>query len=256
MSTIIYFIDDPKKKGVIRFVSSFRKGNWFRKDKNSYSLSLVDSEEFSDNTLLRRSIDRIKKDYPNAEIKCDSYSSFDERYSNQRFWLICRLNNSEYEDYYFGNDSGNKPCYTTDFGTARMYLTKRCANETLLTIQRGTRDRVFCREVVLNLVNELLTPQMMIVCEGKRSGVTKFFSRIEGGNRLRLVSTSGAATLYNYDMVMYMYEYLIQHNKNFNYAVLPKFNDNVNYKDIERYIREKKVSRMVVVDLQLKYINR
>ena len=55
---------------------------------------------------------------------------------------------------------------------------------------------------------------------------------------------------------MKMYEYLRTENKNFLYAVLPEFKDNVNCKNIEAYMREKKVSRMIVLDVQLKFLNR
>jgi hypothetical protein len=96
---------------------------------------------------------------------------------------------------------------------------------------------------------------MMITCTSKGSGVTKYFAR-EEGKRLRLVTTSNSAAKFDYETVMKMYEHLTQTNKNFLYAVMPVFKDNVRSSDIERYMREKKVSRMIVMDLQLKFLNR
>ena len=76
------------------------------------------------------------------------------------------------------------------------------------------------------------------------------------GNRLRLVETSFSASKFTYEIGLQMCEYLKQHNKNFLYAVLPDFKDNVSAKNIEQYMREHKVSRMIVMDLQLKFLNR
>jgi hypothetical protein len=94
---------------------------------------------------------------------------------------------------------------------------------------------------------------MMITCTSKGSGVTKYFSR-EEGRRLRLVTTSQAATKFNYEEALTMYEYLKQTNKNFLYAVIPVFKDNVSAKNIEQYMRDHKVSRIIVMDLQLKFL--
>ena len=106
------------------------------------------------------------------------------------------------------------------------------------------------------MTNELLSPVMMITCTTKREKqTTKYLARIEG-NRLRLVNTSNAAKKFTYEDAMKQYEYLVTHNKNFMYAVLPVFKDNVHCRNIESYMREKKVSRMIVMDLQLRFLNR
>ena len=73
---------------------------------------------------------------------------------------------------------------------------------------------------------------------------------------MRLVTTSDAATKFNYEDVLTQFEHLKQTNKNFLYAVLPAFKDNVNVKNIESYMKENGTSRMLIMDLQLKFMNR
>ena len=159
------------------------------------------------------------------------------------------------EEFYCGSDQYGKPEYTTDLNDVRFSLSESSINETLQTVRKSTRDRAYSRLVFLSLENKLLSPCMTITCTSKSSGVTKFFAR-EEGSRLRLVMTSQAATKFNYEDSIKMWEYLKQHNKNFLYAVMPDFKDNVSAKNIEQYMREHKVSRMIVMDLQLKFLNR
>lgn len=258
MGKIIYFIEDPARKCVIRFVKEYKRSRILRREKIQYTVSLEDSKFFygQDEKTEIKVVERIKRDYPNADIHCEDSHLFEEKFQNHRFWVICRANESNSVlDFYDGTDSNRKPTYTNDMECVRMMMSETVVLETLSTIQRCTRDRAYYAVVYLNLINELLTPVMMITCTRKATGETKYLARVED-NRLRLVKTSGAAAKFSYDKVVALWDYLKQHNKGFLYAVLPEFKDNVNCKDIENYMRNNNVSRMIVMDLQLKFLNR
>lgn len=255
MAKIVYFEENENQKCVIRFVKGYRRGRWFLREKIWYSYSVVDGLPFVDEETIALVTEKVKKDYPKAVIHCEEYQKFMTKHQLQKFWVIGRWNEDGREEFYSGNDQNNKPTYSEDMQEVRMMFAESSAKETLRTIQQTTRDRVYTRAVYLNLVNELLTPVFMITCTSKGNGETKFFKKLDG-NRVRMVGTSGAATKFTYEEVLERFAYLQQHNKNFLYAVMPVFKDNVNCKDIERYMKENKVSRMIVMDLQLKHLNR
>lgn len=256
MAKIVLFEENEKQKSVIRFVKSFRKKSWFKKERVEYTLIQTEAYWFVEDMLVPEFVtDRIKKDYPNAKVEVMEMDDFFEKYVLHRFWVIARYAEGYQEEYYCGHDQWNKATYTQDIPDVRMMFSESSAKETLRTIQQTTRDRVFIRTLYLNLVNELLTPMFMITCTSKGSQVTKYFAR-EEGKRLRLVTTSNAATRFDYEAVMKMFEHLRTTNKNFCYAVLPIFKDNVNSRNIESYMKEKRISRMLIMDLQLKFLNR
>lgn len=255
MAKIVYFEENENQKCIIRFVKGYRRGRWFLREKIWYSYSIVDGLPFVDEVTIALVTAKVKKDYPKAVIHCEEYQKFMAKYQLQKFWVIGRWNENGLEEFYSGSDQNNKPTYSEDMQDVRMMFAESSAAETLRTIQQTTRDRVYTSVVYLNLVNELLTPVFMITCTSKGNEQTKYYRKVDG-NRLRLVSTSEAATKFNYENVIQMWEFLKTHNKNFLYAVLPVFKDNVNCKDIERYMKENKVSRMVAMDLQLKHLNR
>lgn len=255
MLRMISFREDRDKPSAIRFVQSYRPKKWLRREKISYCLSADQAEDFTDGELLALASARIMRDYPRAVIMCDDYSTFMDRCLNNRFWLIGRWNDDDKEEFYCGNDRDGKPEYTTDLNESRFSLSESSVNETLRTIRKSTRDRVYKKLAFLTIENGLLAPCMMIVCASKRTGDVKYFAREECG-RLRLVKTSDAATKYDYDAALRMFEYLTNRNKHFYYSVLPVFKHNVHARDIENYMRENKVSRMIVLDLQLKFLNR
>ena len=76
------------------------------------------------------------------------------------------------------------------------------------------------------------------------------------GARLRLNTTSDAAGKFTYKEVLATFEYLQTHNKNFLYAVLPVFKENVHCKQLENYLKKNKVSRMVQMTTKLRWLNR
>lgn len=255
MEKYVIFREDKSKNGVYLFVKKFVPKRWFRREKIEYCASADQAELFADNEVMAKVCDRIKKDFPNAEIWCEDYGTFTDKFVNHRFWVIGRWRDDSTEEFFCGSDQNGKPCYSTDMNEVRFSLSETSTNETLQSIRKSTRDRVYSRVMFLSLENELLSPCMMITCTSKGSGVTKYFAR-EEGKRLRLVLTSEAAAKFDYETVLRMYEYLRIHNKNFSYAVLPVFKDNVSAKNIEAYMRANKVSRMIVMDLQLKFLNR
>lgn len=255
MKRIIYFEENENQKSIIRFVKGYRRARWFLREKIWYSYSVVDGLPFVDEETIALVTTKVKKDYPKAVIHCEEYQQFMNKHQLQKFWVIGRWNENGREEFYSGNDQNNKPTYSEDMQEVRMMFAESSAKETLRTIQQTTRDRVFIRTLYLNLVNELLTPMFMITCTSKGSQVTKYFAR-EEGKRLRLVTTSNAATRFDYEAVMKMFEHLRTTNKNFCYAVLPIFKDNVNSRNIESYMKEKRISRMLIMDLQLKFLNR
>lgn len=249
------FREDKDKHGVYLFVKKFVPKKWFRKEKIEYCISADQAEYFTDNELLAKVCERVKKDFPNAEIFCEGYRTFIDRMVKHRFWVVGRWRDDSTEEFYHDSDRHGKPEYTKDLQSVRFSLSESSANETLRTIRKCTRDRVYTRMVFLSLENELLSPCMMITCTSKGNGETKFFKKLDG-NRVRMVGTSGAATKFTYEEVLERFVYLRQHNKNFLYAVMPVFKDNVSARNIENYMKENKVSRMIVMDSQLKHLNR
>lgn len=254
MEKYVIFREDKTKSGVYLFVKKFKPKKWFRREKIEYCVSADQASTFEPE-VMAKVCDRIKRDYPNAEIICDDYRSFTDRMAKHRFWVIGRWKEDSTEEFFCDSDQNGKPCYSSDMNEVRFSLSETSTNETLQRIRKSTRDRVYSRVMFLSLENELLSPCMMITCTSKGNGQTKYFAR-EEGRRLRLVLTSEAAAKFDYETVLNMYEYLRIHNKNFAYAVLPVFKDNVRSSDIEAYMQTKKVSRMIVMDLQLKFLNR
>lgn len=255
MGKIIYFVEDPKKKCAFRFVSGFIKKRWFRRARIEYSSDMKDAAyyDYKDEDF-KGVAEKILSDYPNAIIHVSKDDEFLKEYRWHKFFAIRRWGEDE-DEFYEDIGIDKKAVYSTDIEDARMMFSEKTALETLRTIQQTTRDKVNVRTMYLNMVNELLEPVMMITCTNKKNGETKYFKKLDG-NRIRLVSTSESAEKFDYDTSVKTWEYLRTHNKNFLYAVLPVFKDNVNCKDIERYMKEKNVSRTVCMDLQLKYLNR
>lgn len=255
MERIIYFEENREQGSVIRFVKLFRKKRFLRKERVEYSIICTDAFIFEEGEGIPTFIaERINKDYPCAKVHVSKLSDFFEKYFLHRFFVIARHTDDGIEDYYCGRNLSNDIAFTQDTQEISMILAHSSAEETLRTIQQTSRGKVFIRTLYLNLVNELLTPMFLITCTGKGSGGTKFFSKLDG-NRLRLVATSFAAAKFTYEDVLTKFTYLQTHNKNFLYAVLPVFKDNVNCRNIESYMRENNISRMVAMDLQLKHLN-
>lgn len=261
MVKMICFEEKEGKPGVIRFVSSYQRRKWYRRERIDYTIDVLrsNSDKKFSKSYSEDDFDAIrayiKKDFPEAKIYETDFESFVENHANNRFWVICTYLKNGRIGYYCDNDQNMKAEYTEDLTDVRMIFSESSAYETFRNIQRSTRDRVWVMEIYLNLTNELLTPVMMITCTSRKTDKTKYFARLEG-NRVRLVNTSDAAARYPYEEVIKMYEYLLTHNKNFLFAVMPTFKDNVNCRDMKAYIKDKKISRMIAMDMKLRYLRR
>lgn len=258
MAIFIYFEESDKRKCAIRFVSNYRTAKWYRREKIGYSLLATSGMPVTEATELQKIYLRIEKDYPDARIYCTEWEVFRDLHKKRQFWVICKFNeNSEIDGYYSCTKRGNVE-WTNDIDDADIYLDNQTADESGRTIGQLCQPdtKIGIAQIYLNLVNELLTPIFMITCTsktGKQS--TQYFAKLDG-NRLRLVRTSDAAKKFTYSDVLAMFEHLKSHNKNFLYAVLPAFKDNVHCNDIERYIGDMRVSRLVQMDIKLKSLNK
>ena len=258
MGRIIYFEETEKRRCAIRFVKNFRKKGWLRKERIEYSFFSIEGTPFIDNEVMAMVCERIKKDYPDAKIYCTEWSEFEKTFNTHKFWVICTYDEKGDAAGYFTHIAGKNVKWTNDIEDAEISLDRKSASDSADNIRKlcGPGARVTVKSVYVNLVNLLLTPIMMITCTSKSGKEeTKYFARLKG-NRIRLVNTSEAARKFTYTEVLEMYEHLQTHNKNFLYAVLPVFKDNVHYKNLEAYIKEKNVSRMVQMTTKLKWINR
>lgn len=255
MSKIVIFKEGGGRKCPIRFVKDFRAGGWFRRERVSYTIINIESYSFSDGEEVPDFVkERILKDWPGADISVLTIEEFYEKYAKQEFWAIARYT-GDAEDYYCGLDKDKRAAYTSDIQDAFIMLSDISAEETLTTIQMTTRDKVFVRPLYLNLINELLTPTLMITCTNKNSGKTRYFKKLEG-KRVRMVDTSNAATKFTYNNAINFFTYLHRITKNFSFAVLPAFKDNVAAHNIEDYMREEKITRSIAMALKLKHFNK
>ena len=265
MGIIIYFEENGKSKSVIRFVRGYRNKGWFRKERIEYSLTVSNCCLFLDNEkVVFKVCERIKKDFPEAKIYCTESSAFYRKYENHEFYVITKCDNGYNDRESYANDSGHSYYsgmangdihWTTDLNDTEIYFDYESASEAVNHI-RKKGGKVFAKTVFLNLINGLMEPCFMITCTSKRGKEeTKYFSHLEG-NRLRLVSTSANAKKFTYREVLETFEYLKTKNKNFLYVVMPVFKENVNCKNLESYIKENKISRMVQMTTKLRWLNR
>ena len=258
METIIYFEENGKKHGVIRFVSGYRKKRFLRKERIEYTFSSASSKDFIDEEEIGMVLERIKKDYPDAVIHLTTWDKFLERYKKHVFWLIAYIDDIGQKSpsgYYSGSSRGNVE-WTNDIEDAEIGLDDNTTDDTVNNIRKSTGKKVFMMPVYLDLVNGLLEPNFMITCTGKKGKQeTKYFARMEGA-RLRLNTTSDAAKKFTYKEVLAMFEFLQSNNKNFLYAALPVFKENVHYKQLDNYLKKNKVSRMVQMTTKLRWMNR
>ena len=258
MEGIIYFEENPKKNGVIRFVSKYQRKRFLRRESIAYSSCVFTAPIFTNEEIIERVFARVRKDYPDAKIYCTYCFEFVEKYKTHRFWMIARYGgkSSNEPDAYFSAIIKKDVVWTQYFEDAELWLDREKAEEAVKTIRQASGERIALSLVYLNLINCLLTPVMMIVCTSKSGKKEmKYLSKIEG-NRLRLVNTSDSAMRLTFADAQETFDHLVSNNKNFHYAVLPAFKENVFYKDIEKYVYEKKISRKVALTMKLKYLQR
>lgn len=257
MGKIIYFEDGKEKNSAFRFVTYYRKKSWFKKERIEYTFSNYLANPFFDDAVVTSVSERVKKDYPNAKIYCTEISDFIAKCRTHAFWVICQHDADSNVIGYYSLVIGKNVEWTNDIEDAELTMDPDSANQTADNLRRlCAGKKIGVQRVYLSLENMLLTPIMMITCTSKRGKEeTKYFARIEG-NRIRLVETSDFARRNTYKDALDAFEYLQSHNKNFKYAVLPVFKDNVHYRNLEAYVKEKNLSRMVILSTKLKWINR
>ena len=247
MGKIVFFIQNKRVNvSPIVYVSNYRRKGFLRRDKIEYSYFAPWVVEDEDVLAVKA---RISKDYPDVgEISVvDKLPDF----KDQTFYVI-REGNRGKECHFFSNFGRHKgPEYTRDIMEAEVMFSLSAAEETLSVLRLTKGVRVTAERVVLTAINMLAMPVFSITCTSRKSGVTKFYARAEG-NRLRLVETSYAACHMDYESVMQTYESLHMTNRNFCYAVMPEFKDNVRARDLESYLMTHKVKRELVMSMKMK----
>lgn len=253
METIIYFKEASGLYGVIRFVKSYRKRGFLRRERISYTMDIREALSFKDNAaLLLKAKLRTQKDNPDAEVCQVGLADFRHQYISHRFWLICRFDKKDVPtEFYSGLTQNNEAMFTNDIYNAVIGMDVKSETETVSRMRVKGEGKIGIAMIYLNLINDLLNPNFMLLCTSK-SGErkTKYFARQEG-NRLRLVETSDAAKKFTYREVLEAFESLKAGNKNFEYAVLPAFKENVSYRSMEDYIMMHNISRRVQLDFKL-----
>lgn len=252
---IIYFKENRNGHCAYRFVKSYRKGGFLRKERIEYTLDLVQAMDFPDMEVVVKAHKRLSADYPDAAVNYMDVEEFRDRFALHRFWLICRHdNNGQPIEYYSGTGKGHFS-WTNDITNALLGLDAKTQEETFRRI-RLTGDRITLIPVYLDLINDLMNPNFIITCTSKTGEQkTKFFARREG-NRLRLVETSDAAKKFNYREGLEAFETLKINNKNFLYAMLPAFKENVSYKNLEAYCKTNNPSRALQMEIKLNALNK
>ena len=259
MEKIIYFLESEDKHGVIRFVKSYKPKRWFRGERIEYTPFSLESMDCEDDGIIVLSTKRVMKDFPQAKVFCDDYATFLKKFETKEFWVICHYDEEGAVDGYYSRQmsvtTDGRPWLTEDIKDAEISLDYKEAKMTRDNLRRTCNERFSVCPIYLDLTNLLLTPIMMITCTSKRGKQeTKYFSKMDG-NRLRLVTTSNAAAKFTYAESLDMFELLKSSNKNFLYAVIPAFSQNVHAKNIGTYMREKNISRMVQMTMNLNKLN-
>ena len=253
MSQIIYFKENEEGHSVIRFVGSYRKGGFLRRERITYTFYVTEAATFDDADLMAKIKKRIYKDYPMGYVDLTTLKDFIDEYYLHHFFLIAKCEGDDKYLFYAG-ESKHKPLWTSDINEALIGMDCETEESTKNRIRRGG-DQLYIIPLYLDIINDLLNPNFMITCESKSGKKEiKYFARKEG-NRLRLVATSNAAAKFPYKEVMTLYEELNARNKNFLYSVLPAFSDNVSYKRLKDYLREHPVNRAVQMELKLSHLS-
>lgn len=256
MAKFICFFKD-KNLGPLYFVHSYERRKWFRKERIAYSIERSKAFTFndSDNATIEKVLARIKSDYPDSRLFTFYFGDkmFAYLFQDKRFWGICKINEKCDQYLWYAGVKDGSVVWACDGRDALLCLDEETEIGTLNVLrQRQRGDRIILVTVYLDLTNELLTPKFLLTCTSKRENEkTKFFAR-EEGRRLRLVNTSRAACKLTYRESLQLFERLRIHNKNFSYAVIPDFEDNVNCKDLDEYTKKHKLCRMVQLEMKLR----
>ena len=108
MEKYVIFREDKNKHGVYLFVKKYVPKKWFRKEKIEYCISADQAETFEPD-VMAKVCERIKRDYPNAEIICEGYRAFTDRMAKHSFWVVGRWRDDSREEFYHDSDRHGKP---------------------------------------------------------------------------------------------------------------------------------------------------
>lgn len=243
MSTIIT-LRASQGYDAIQFVKDYRKKGLFRKERTSYTPDVTKAMPVNDIVLAGKIEERVKKDYPFASVIRMTEESFYKCYGKDHiFWAIARRDrNGDAMDFYTGmNDKNGVPLFSTDIRRASLHLDDRCAADTVGAFRNIDKGSVIGLEkVYCNLVNQLSTQRFMIVCMKRGGERARFFVRRDD-KTLVTADWSDEAAKYLYSEVVKVYDDVKANCKGYAYAVLPAFNDNVNCRNIEGYVKANKI---------------
>ena len=254
MSDVIYFREQQNRHGVIRFVKKYRPGGFLRRERIEYTYDAVLACTFENPATINAVFKRVRKDYPHADVDNYNLSTFIEGYCKHRFFLISKWDYKDNLSKFYAGEKKHTVDWTDDINNALLGMDEKTQADTLNRIRmRG--EKVNLSVVYSDLINDLLNPNFMITCESKKGKKElKYFARKEG-NRLRLVETSNAAAKFSYREVMDQYEELQATNKNFLYSVIPALGENVSCKNLLQYLKWRKISTTVQMELKINSLN-
>lgn len=253
MSTIVAF-RASQGYDAIQFVKDYRKKGLFRKERISYTPDVTKAMTVHDIVLAGKIEERVKKDHPFASVIRMTKESFYKCYGKEHiFWAIARRDrNGDAIDFYTGvNDKNGVPLFGTDIRRASLHLDDRCAANTVGAFRNIDKGSVIGLEkVYCNLINQLSSQGFMLVCMVRGKGAPRFFVRRDD-KTLVTADWSDEASKYLYSEVMKVYDDVKANCKGYAYAVLPAFNDNVNYQNIEGYVKANKISTSLRMTFRL-----
>lgn len=254
MKEIICFFKD-KNVGPLHFVSSYERKRLFRRERISYSLEKSDARYFdeSEGATIESVRVCVQSDFPDCRMFTLDDNTFERFFQAKRFWGICKINEKDGRSLWYAGIKGRTAVWSLDVTNALLCLDLDTEIDTLNVLRQGG-GRLNIKTVHLNLTNELLAPKFILTCTSKGGDKkTMFFAGEEGGS-LRLANDSFSACKLTYRESVGMFERLRVCNKDFSYAVIPDFEDNVNCSDLDEYSANGKINRMVQMELKLRNV--
>ncbi len=254
----IVYIDNTAEADAIRFVGSYRPRGIFRREQISYTTDISHAFLFddSDTRTVEKALARAEKDFPLCRCAVCDMGLFAAEHKDNVFWVTARIGENGGEDEYYSHTIGGTAVWTNDIRQAELCLDGDDAESALSLLRMRCNGKITTFAVYANIRNVLAAQKFIIVCKSRNSGVSKYYSRMEGGNRLRLVRTSDAARRFAYREAITEFEHLKSHNKRFFYTVMKAPDENVPSRDIEEYADSHRDLRVVALNDKLKWHRR
>jgi len=249
MSWIIYF-NEKKSPSAYLFVKNYRKAGFFRKERIEYTHDHYGACKFDKWDSVIDALHRVKKDYPSSPF-ATSYTSdkwFLDHHKN-RFWVIAKWDDKKASWFYRSAGKNKGIDFVESLSDATFFMTGESAKDTLALL-RKKGERVTVEDVFLTLENRMLDNVFMIICTDKKCMKSRYLLNSDF-NSVICVDESDKAGRFSLPQALAQYEYLKAEHKEYLYAILPYFEDNVHSMDIEQYIKSGKVSRMVAMSFCL-----